>query len=338
MTKRKGKKVVNILAIIIIFILLLYFGVLGYFRLPVKDYYKASEKTFIIPDLNDNFVPQGFCYDEQTDEFLISGYNSKNAPSPIFSVNKSTNEKIKKVNLYKDESMPWTGHGGGIAINGDFLYLMDDTGLMIYSYDDFKNAENDGKIVSLGRFSTELDDGEFLRVDFVSVIGNKLYIGEFHYAGKYDTPESHRTATADGENKAYIFQYALNDDSEWGFNKVPNMAFSVTDKVQGMTIDNGKIYLSCSYGLAFSNIFVHDLKSIEFSKNIKFGENSLPLYILDSQNLIGTIKAPPMSEEIVILDNQLYTMCESACNKYFFGKLTGARWCYKTDLTKYFAN
>ena len=41
-----------------------------------------------------------------------------------------------------------------------------------------------------------------------------------------------------------------------------------------------------------------------------------------------------MSEEIVLVDGKTYVMCESASDKYKFGKFTGAKWCYATDLTK----
>ena len=59
---------------------------------------------------------------------------------------------------------------------------------------------------------------------------------------------------------------------------------------------------------------------------------SIPLYELDSASLIKDYKFAPMSEEIVFVDGKLYTMCESASDKYIFGNLTNAKWCYYTDL------
>ena len=41
---------------------------------------------------------------------------------------------------------------------------------------------------------------------------------------------------------------------------------------------------------------------------------------LDSANLTDTITLPPMSEELVYRDGRIYVMCESASNKYIFGK------------------
>jgi hypothetical protein len=60
----------------------------------------------------------------------------------------------------------------------------------------------------------------------------------------------------------------------------------------------------------------------------------VPVYALDSASLVKDSKIAPMSEEIVIIDNQLYVMCESASTKYIFGNFLGAKWCYKTDLSK----
>ena len=63
--------------------------------------------------------------------------------------------------------------------------------------------------------------------------------------------------------------------------------------------------------------------------------NTVPRYVLDSSTQKGDIKLAPMSEEIVIVDGKLYTMCESATNKYIFGKFTSAKYCYATDISKY---
>lgn len=60
----------------------------------------------------------------------------------------------------------------------------------------------------------------------------------------------------------------------------------------------------------------------------------ISIYVLDSSTLVASFKAPPMAEKIIFVDGKLLTMCESASKKYFFGNLTGGRWCYATDVTK----
>ena len=54
--------------------------------------------------------------------------------------------------------------------------------------------------------------------------------------------------------------------------------------------------------------------------------------VLDNASLIESIKIAPMSEEISITNGKCYIMCESASNKYKFGKLTGGKWCYSIKL------
>ena len=61
---------------------------IGYFRLSVAPYYSASEKAFVIPALNDDFVPQGIHYDTEREHFLVTGYSSAKNASPVYIVSK----------------------------------------------------------------------------------------------------------------------------------------------------------------------------------------------------------------------------------------------------------
>jgi hypothetical protein len=51
---------------------------------------------------------------------------------------------------------------------------------------------------------------------------------------------------------------------------------------------------------------------------------SVPLFFLDSTNLVSDIEAPPMTEGIEFHDGSIWISEESASNKYLFGKLYGA--------------
>ena len=62
---------------------------------------------------------------------------------------------------------------------------------------------------------------------------------------------------------------------------------------------------------------------------------TVPRYVMDSSTMRADIKLVPMAEEIVIVEGKLYTMCESATNRYIFGKFTSAKYCYATDISKY---
>ena len=82
MTTQKKKLKPWIITLIVIgsviaFVGLAVLGAIGYFRLSVQAYYNASEKAFVIPGLNDGFVPQGMHYDERTERVFRSGYSNK---------------------------------------------------------------------------------------------------------------------------------------------------------------------------------------------------------------------------------------------------------------------
>ena len=162
-----------------------------------------------------------------------------------------------------------------------------------------------------------------------------IYVGEFYREANYPTPDSHKYKTAAGDsNTALILAYKLDADAEFGISPQIEAAYSTTGLVQGMCFDgSGRFCLSTSYGPAFSHIYVYNNPKREGNIDV-LGQN-VPLYALDSSCLAHDIKIAPMSEEIVFVDGKLYTMCESASNKYIFGKFTSAKYCYATDLTEY---
>lgn len=306
---------------------------IGYFRLPVRHYYSISEKGFKIPELNKGFIPQGISYDSKTDNFFVTGYEKDGSASPVFLVNKTSGETTQKVLLADSENVPFAGHNGGIAVNGEFVYIAGaaDECVYVYSYNEIVGASKGAQVKMLGKFSLSAGEDKVLS-SFVTIADNKLYIGEFYRAGNYETPETHKVSE---ENRAYIVGFDLESGSEFGLASAPSVAYSIRGLVQGAFFTEDSIYLSTSYGLAKSHIYAYDRKQAENSptKRSILG-TAVDFYALDSASQTKDLKAAPMSEEIEIVDGKMYTMCESASNKYIFGKLTGAKWCYATTVSK----
>ena len=343
MAKTKRSPLIRAIIIIVCifaFLGLILLGAIGYFRLSVADYYNASQKAFTIPDLDDGFVPQGFHYNEATNTFIISGYMNDHSPSPLYVVDASSGKTIKEVSLCGKSGKDFTGHAGGVAIFGDYVYVAggDDRCLYVFSFGELMTAEDDGSINCIGQFSTDKSENDYLDVSFVTVHDGSIYVGEFYREKNYPTLPSHKITTSNGDyNQALMLKFDLNATftDTFAISPTPSATISITDQVQGMAISNGKIYLSTSYGLAFSHILEYDLSSVNNEGTITaLGTADIPLLSLDKGNLKKDYKIAPMSEEIVFVDGYLYTMCESASNKYIFGKLTGGKWCYKTDLAK----
>lgn len=338
MKKMSALKIILIALIsLVALVSLVLIGAIGYFRLSVASYYSASEKAFVIPDLSDDFVPQGMHYDKASDSFFITGYSNVGEASPVYIVSRqNSGENYKTVRLAKEDGSDFKGHAGGIAISGKYVYIAggDDRCLYVFSYDEICNANDGEKVICKGEFSTRYSDSDYVDVSCVSVVGNRIIIGEFYREVSYPTLDSHKLETKGGDyNQAIAVAFELSAEDEFGIAPTPVCAYSMPDQVQGIYFTDEKIYLSTSYGVAFSHILEYDVSRVNESK-IKVLGAETTLYELDSSSLSYDYKIAPMSEEIEIVDGRLYVMCESASNKYIFGKFTGGKWCYSTELEK----
>ena len=207
--KSLWKILLAIILILVVLVCLLLCGVRAYFRLSVREYYKNSEKTFEIPGLSEGLIPQGLCYDENTKEFLVTGYRSDNQPSQISVVGKESGEEVKRVGLLDRDGKEYCGHVGGISLKGNYLYVAGSEGLLVYSYKDLKAAASGETIQALGIFSTATEDDK-LGVAFTHVEGSYIYVGEFYRESNYPTPDSHKYTTAAGDgNTALILAYSV---------------------------------------------------------------------------------------------------------------------------------
>lgn len=333
--KQKALKVaLIILCCLVGLVLLLVLGVRAYFRLPVRDYYKNSEKAFVIPGLSDGMIHQGLAYDSENDTFFITGYRTDGAASQVSLVSRADGKEIKRLNLAGEDGSAYTGHVGGITVGKDFVYVASSKGLVAFHRADFASAKSGESVRAVGTFSTETAD-DSLHVAFTHIEGDTIYVGEFYREENYKTPDSHKYTTAAGDkNPSLILAYKLDDTAPLGISEKIERAYSIPGLVQGMCFDaEGRMYLSTSYAVAFSHLYSYETNKQEGEITVLGQE--VPLFVLDSSTMIEDIKLAPMAEEITVVDGKLYTMCESATNKYIFGKFTSAKYCYATDLSKY---
>lgn len=334
-TKKKnkaGKIILIIVACILGVVLLFVLGVRAYFRIPVAEYYKNSNRAFVIPGLNDGMTHQGLAYNDG--EFFITGYRSDGEASQVSIVSAESGKEVKRVSLLDKNGEKFLGHVGGITVWENYVYVADSDGLVVYSLGDFKAAEDGGTVTAKGIFSTKTESDK-LGVAFTHAENGSVYVGEFYREANYPTPDSHKVKTAAGDsNPALILEYKLDSTAEFGISDKVTAAYSIPGLVQGMCFDNsGRFCLSTSYATAFSHVYIYNEPARQGDISV-FGQ-IVPLYVLDSSNLKTDVKLAPMSEEIVNVDGKMYTMCESATNKYIFGKFTSAKYCYATDLSKY---
>lgn len=317
--KKTLKVVLHIFLAVLCFAIVLSIGVFCWSKIYYYDFYKDSQRSFEIPGLNSGFVPQGFDYDEDGKFYLISGYmKDPGQSSRIYVVGEDGSEKYTQ--LLDENGEPFDGHCGGVAINGDFLYLAsDEEYLAVFSLTEVLEKDQAKR---LGSFET----GE--RTSFCSFENGYLLAGAFYHADSYETPENHHITTPAGDkNTALVCIYKADGNAPFGVCATPVAALSVRDQVQGLTVtDDGKILLSTSWGLTNSGLWLYEMD--QRTDKVQIQGMEVPLYYLDSANLLEKVKLPPMSEEMVYKDGKVYVLTESACTKYLFGNFIDGRYVF----------
>lgn len=346
---KKALKIASIVIIaIVVLAMLVILGFKAYDRIKYDSFYDTANKEFYIPGLMEGYVPQGFDYIEEEKVYLACGYMSDGSMSRVYVIDED-GEKCFYKELKKTNADDYTGHTGGIAYYGNYVYITGDTGIDVFELSEILD-ESKQYAYARGQISTEkfgIDPA------FCFVYDGELYTGAFHREEDYKTPESHHIKTPNGdENKALMISFELSTDTRnshfgvWGVTSgetvepTPVSAYSMPSYVQGVCVtDNNRLVVSTSWGLTTSHLYIYDFEKIksatnsDLSKQI-FGDNiefAIPLYFVDNSALVETIDAPPMAEEIIYREGKIWIMNESACNKYIFGKFTTGNYLYSVE-------
>ena len=309
---------------------------------PLEAYsvfYDIANDEFYIPGLLDGFVPQGFTYLEDERVFLSCGYMSDgDEPSRIYVIDEDGEEFYYTELTDSITSVPYTGHTGGIACFGEYVYITGSDGIDVFDINSIldESIEVAQKLGTVDTSAFEMDPA------FCFVYEEQLYVGSFHDGEKYTDPEKHKiNIEGRDKNNATMLSFTLSasDRANYNVSPTPNAVYSIPNKVQGVCVipevrdnsgkvtESAKMVLSTSYGMSASNLYVHDIAKIEENTyNSTISKEmigvSVPLYVIDSQTQVNSLEAPPMAEEIVYYDGKVWIMNESASAKYVFGKFT----------------
>ncbi|MBQ8162973.1 MAG: hypothetical protein IJZ93_01210 [Clostridia bacterium] len=324
------KKVLSIILIILIVLALLFVCISVGEKIVFAKFFSNAQKEFKIPGLFTGYTPQGFDYLENEKTFLLTGYDKDNeSPSMVYKVNEET-EKAEKVLLYNKDGSNYTSHVGGICHYNEWVYIAHGSGVDMFKLSDILDGDGNASVVD--RISVENIE---LGVACCNVYDGALYVAEFYIAEDYETPDSHRMKTPAGDdNMAIMASYTLGEDGK-PISETPDAIFSIRGMVQGMCLVNdGRIALSTSYGLAKSRTYIYDAEKIFKQENgtVTINGISAPIYYIDSSCLDEEIVSSPMAEEIVYKDGRLYILTESACMKYVFGKILSGNYVYSYKL------
>lgn len=333
--RRILRNVIISLMVLLLLIALLLLGVRLYFRLPLSDYYRASEVAFRIPGLSEGFIPQGLDFDEENGLWLVTGYQKDGGAAPLYLLDEDGTQQ-KKLLFSLSDGTPYLGHAGGLALRDDRLYLAggEDGCVHVYAYSALLDASDGSSVPAMGSISTARSEEDCLGPAFVTIAKGALIVGEFYRAGDYPTPDNHIVECASGDtHRALALVYPLDQTEALGVSPAPTLAYALPAQVQGMYFSEGNWYLSSSWGLSRSVISVYDDARLARENDVTLLGYTLPCYSLSADSHVSAVQFPPMAEEIVVRKGKLYVMNESASRKYVFGMFTGGNRCYATDLS-----
>lgn len=277
-------------------------------------FYEKTQKEFSIPGLSDGFTPQGMACLDDNSTFLMSGYMHNGSQSRIYLVNATDQTTSKFVTLLHEDGSSFFGHMGGIAAYGDTVWVSSEDNLYRLSVTDIQNASNGTTVMIKDHFDTQTG------ASFCFVQNDTLWVGEFYREKNYQTDSSHHLTMPSGKtHHSFVFAYDIDENKEFGLKSTtPTKILSVTDYVQGIAISNsGKIVLSTSYSLPNSKILIYDDVLTKTNDTVyQMNGSDIPVWYLDSANLLETIDAPCMSEELAYVNGRIYINFESGCKKY----------------------
>lgn len=285
-----------------------------------RSFLYIAERKFVIPGLEEGFVPQGITFCESLNSFMISGYSARGGAAYIITVNAASGRINGEYEILKSDGSVFTGHSGGIASYGKYIYITD--GYMLYytSLHDFTNTSSSVKI----RGAVLLPAS----ASFISAYDGYLWAGNFYhksFGGKYDFSAEDKYGK---EYRTLIAGYRFDSSGTGGLRTLkgdmsemaePYLAIYAPDEVQGIAfLDSGQIHLSCSYGrrIMSSQLLYKYPPEKQCDLKIELGQKTVPAWFLNNDRLINAVYTQPMSEGTVSRNGKVYVIFESASEKY----------------------
>ena len=303
-------------------------------RVIYADFYANARNEFGIPGLNEGFVPQGIDYVEEAEQMLMVGYMSNGKTGRVYCRDMRFGT-VKCVELKEEDGSDYLGHTSGITCIGEYTLVTGDDGLDVFLSDDILLGREEA--CKVGEIKTYVTPA-WCHI-YEDETGSYILTGSFYREGSiYETPDrEHMTTPAGEKNHSIATVFRLDVDMPLHVNPSPVCAISTPDQMQGLCMtDDGDVVISTSWGASTSYLYIYDSEKIKESRSDESFEVTdgvrVPLYYLDSGSVTETIEAPPMSEEIVCVNDRLVIFNESASNKYLFGKFLSGYWLYSYDL------
>ncbi len=290
---------------------------------PYTTFFHIGEAGPIIPGLEQYLIPQGLTYEPNHDWLITFNYRPGDQSAMLTIMNGSSGAFLKSMTIYNADKTPYTGHAGGVVVSTFDIWISGMGYLHRIPLEDIDIAPDQSRVYIVDRFKTGNVAAFTLYRDGV------LWTGEFHEASDFPTSNSHHKTTRNGgSNRAWMIGFTLNpatgrlppgkyiDDN---IAVIPDRIISITDKIQGAAnLTNRGIALSQSYGRDNNSkiYFYEDVLSQPPHYYTTVAGSLVPSWFLDHISLDSQLIAPPMTEGIVVKNDLLHVLFESASDEY----------------------
>ncbi len=165
--------VISVLAFIIL---------VDYIRINVRYMMnkKNYEESVPIKGTRDGYAPQGITYSEEYNVVLQTAYK-KNDISKLYVIDFEKEIILQELELYLQNGLINTNHVGGIATDGEYVWITGNGQVNIYLLSNIINAKKN-KVKSIE------DKSLPNRGDFCYYKDNTLWIGDFYLKPLYNVP------------------------------------------------------------------------------------------------------------------------------------------------------
>ena len=336
----------------------------------------SSPTNIVIPGLNaaQDYVIQGMTYYPARDWMLITAYHNAAdgetvQSSKVFALDAATGDFVAMFSFLNPDGTANTEHGGGIACSENNIYYAcgdDDRQIAYAPISAFENAPVGQHtviqlvdMVEFNEIGSITNDSKTAYTAYVCYDQGILWTGNFYDMGVkilgVSVAATDYSVPANNEYNSMVFGYELSGNSsaeEWnnlmgatGKDCRGNPSYVIglnnaVKDVQYAVVDNGKLYLSCSFGTGegtnsvslggmnpYSTLIVADIDlSQPGTKNINLNTHNgvQPVVAYDIQDY-KSFDMMPMSEGLCVVNDKIFITFESASNKYLneAGTFTG---------------
>lgn len=287
--------------------------------------YENYRPICAIPETENGYIPQGYCFCEALNQFVISYYHAENA-SVLSFTDAQSGTHTKTVHLQNADATPFTGHAGGVADDSEYLYLCEDHAVFRVPLTEIAALPSGASLTLREQIMTDV------KCSYINCDGEFLYAGEFYtYYGdeRYGTDRTHHMQISMSElHFSRCNAYRLSDCKNAFADApaapaVPAMVFTTPNLVQGFArLSDGTFALSTSYG---RNTDSHLLRFSDVTKGepayqITYLNADIPVYSLSKEALTDSLRLPPLLEGIDSDGVQITGIFESGAQKYSDGK------------------